>query len=417
MITSDVRQKAHKGRLVLRQLATLTEEEKNKALMKVAEEISLRKEEILQANEQDRKGAIEEGVSQALLDRLTLTEKRLDEMAEGLRDLARLEDPIGEVLDTSTLANGLRIDKVRVPLGMIGMVYEARPNVTCDAAGTALKTGNAILLRGSASAIHSNLALTKVIQAALKETAVPSEAVQLVEDLKRSAVQEMITANGLIDVIIPRGGAGLISRVVKESTVPVIETGVGNCHIYVDQAAEPEMATNIVMNAKIDRPAVCNAVETILIHQEWANRYLVELCHLLSEQGVELRGCPETQKIFPQVKPAVESDWETEFLDKVLAVKIVDSLESALTHINRYGTHHSEAIVTDDSATAQLFLTGVDAAAVYHNASTRFTDGGQFGFGVEIGISTQKLHARGPMGLKEMTSYQYRMYGTGQTRG
>ncbi|SFS59547.1 glutamate-5-semialdehyde dehydrogenase [Marininema halotolerans] len=413
---SDVRKKALLGRSVLRQLVMLTKDEKDAALLQVADAIVNRKEEIIQGNDLDRKAAIKEQVSQALLDRLTLTDKRVQEMAEGLRQLVHLDDPIGEVLETRTLANELRIEKVRVPLGVIGMIYEARPNVTVDAAGIALKTGNAILLRGSSSACHSNAILTKVIQQALEQTSVPSAAVQLVENQDRSAVQEMMTANGLIDVIIPRGGAGLIQRVVKESTVPVLETGVGNCHIYIHQDANPKMANDIVINAKTDRPAVCNAVETILVHHAWAERHLRELGNRLLEQEVEVRGCLQTQTILPGVDLATDADWKTEYLDRILAVKVVDSLESAITHIDQYGSHHSEAILTEDATAAHVFLTVVDAAAVYHNASTRFTDGGQFGFGAEIGISTQKLHARGPMGLKEMTSYQYRIHGTGQIR-
>ncbi|MDR6226603.1 glutamate-5-semialdehyde dehydrogenase [Desmospora profundinema] len=416
MERSDVRTKAMAARSAIRTLAGVEEEEKNAALEAVADALMDGREEILRENGKDLAAGEAAGISRALMDRLTLSEERLAEMAEGLRQLCRLPDPVGEVLELRELDNGLRIEKVRVPLGVIGMIYEARPNVTVDAAGLALKTGNAIVLRGSSSAFHSNRALTGVIRGALAETSLPPEAVQLVEDLDREAVRELMTANGLIDVIIPRGGAGLIQRVVQSSTVPVLETGVGNCHLYVDRAADPDMAREIVINAKTDRPAVCNAAETLLVHREWAESHLSGLCEDLKRYGVEIRGCATTRQRLPEIRLATMEDWDTEFLDLVLAVKVVDSLEEALTHIDKHGTHHSEAIITEDAAAARSFFTGVDAAAVYHNASTRFTDGGQFGFGAEIGISTQKLHARGPMGLKEMTSYQYRIHGNGQVR-
>lgn len=416
MEQSDIRKKAILARSTTRILAGLEAEKKNAALQVVADALLLHKAEILRENEQDLAAGAAAGISSALADRLTLTEKRLAEMAEGLYQLCRLPDPIGEVLEVRELENGLRIEKVRVPLGVIGMIYEARPNVTVDAAGLALKTGNAIVLRGSSSAFHSNRALTRVIRQALVQTEIPPDAIQLVEDLERKAVQELMTANGLIDVIIPRGGAGLIQRVVRDSTVPVLETGVGNCHLYVDRAADAEMAQAIVLNAKTDRPAVCNAAETLLVQREWAQNHLPGLCRALSESGVEIRGCTVTRELVPGVKEATEDDWDTEYLDLILAVKVVDSLADALDHIEKHGTRHSEAIITEDKEAARTFFAGVDAAAVYHNASTRFTDGGQFGFGAEIGISTQKLHARGPMGLKEMTSYQYRIHGDGQVR-
>ncbi|PTM58101.1 glutamate-5-semialdehyde dehydrogenase [Desmospora activa] len=417
MEQSDVRKKAGLARSSVRQLARLEEKEKNAALEAIADAMIRHTGEILRENEKDLAAGETVGISAALTDRLTLTEKRLAEMAEGLHQLCQLPDPIGEVLEMRELENGLQIEKVRVPLGVIGMIYEARPNVTVDAAGLALKTGNAIVLRGSSSAFHSNRALTGVIQQALTNTALPPTAVQLVEEREREAVQELMTANGLIDVIIPRGGAGLIQRVVQESTVPVLETGVGNCHLYVDQAADVDMAREIVINAKTDRPAVCNAAETVLVHRKWAESHLAELCEALSKCGVEIRGCDVARALVPQAKAATADDWDTEYLDLVLAVKVVNSLAEALDHIENHGTRHSEAIITQDEEAARTFFIGVDAAAVYHNASTRFTDGGQFGFGAEIGISTQKLHARGPMGLKEMTSYQYRIHGSGQIRG
>jgi glutamate-5-semialdehyde dehydrogenase len=416
MGASDVVAKARAARSTIRKLSGMEEEKKNAALQAIAAALWENREDILRENEKDRVTGEKAGISQALMDRLTLSEKRISEMAQGLVALCRLPDPVGEVLEEQTLANGLRMEKVRVPLGVIGMIYEARPNVTVDAAGLALKTGNAIVLRGSASAFYSNSVLTAVIQKALTDADIPPEAVQLVEDRDRKAVRSLITAKGLIDVVIPRGGADLIQRVVQDATVPVLETGVGNCHLYIDRAADPTMARQIVINAKTDRPAVCNAAETLLVHREWASHHLRDLCEALTREGVEIRGCAITRKWVPTVRAATAGDWDTEYLDLVLAVKVVHSLEEALDHIERHGTRHSEAIITEDTDAAQTFLRGVDAAAVYHNASTRFTDGGQFGFGAEIGISTQKLHARGPMGLKEMTSYQYRIYGSGQVR-
>ncbi|GGE09995.1 gamma-glutamyl phosphate reductase [Marinithermofilum abyssi] len=414
---SGVRQKAEQARAASKRLALLTEAQKNAGLRAMAQALRNRREAILTANEEDLRRGEEAGLSTALMDRLRLTEERLEGMAQGLEELIHLPDPVGEVMETVERENGLRIEKVRVPLGVIGMIYEARPNVTVDAAGLALKTGNAVVLRGSSSAFYSNRMLVEVLHQALETTDVPVDGVQLVEDLDREAVREMMTLNGWIDVIIPRGGAGLIERVVRESTVPVLETGVGNCHIYVDAEADPSMAEHIVINGKTDRPAVCNAVETLLVHREWAKQHLSSLAARLQENGVELRGCDRTRALADHVLPASEEDWRREYLDLILAVNVVDSLEEAMEHIDRYGTRHSEAIVTDNAETARVFLQGVDAAAVYHNASTRFTDGSQFGFGAEIGISTQKLHARGPMGLKELTSYKYRVLGTGQVRG
>ncbi len=413
---SDVRQKAKAAKGAAKRLAILTPEEKNKALKTIARALRDRKKEILEQNREDLRAGEQADLSTALMDRLKLTDERLEGMARGLEELIELPDPVGEELETIHRKNGLRIQKVRVPLGVIGMIYEARPNVTVDAAGLALKTGNAILLRGSSSAFRSNITLVQVMQEALSDTSLPPEAIGLVEDLNRDAVQEMLTLKDGIDVIIPRGGSGLIQRVVRESTVPVLETGVGNCHIYIDRSAEPQMAQTIVINGKTDRPGVCNATETLLVHQDWAKEHLRRLCHALGEHQVEIRGCSRTREQFPEAALADETDWETEYLDRVLAVKVVDSAEEAMEHIDRYGTRHSEAIITENDDIARRFLQGVDAAAVYHNASTRFTDGSQFGFGAEIGISTQKLHARGPMGLKELTSYKYHVLGSGQVR-
>lgn len=413
---SDVQRKAEAARTASKKLAPTTEDQKNEALQVVARALRDQKGRILEQNKEDLAAGEKAGLSAALLDRLKLTEQRLEEMAKGLEELTCLPDPVGEVLETLRPENGLHIEKIRVPLGVIGMIYEARPNVTVDAAGLALKTGNAVVLRGSSSAFRSNLILVEVIRQALGNTSLPPEAVQLVEDLDREAVRDMITLNGWIDVIIPRGGAGLIQRVVREATVPVLETGVGNCHLCIDRSADPKMARNIVLNGKLDRPGVCNATETLLVHRDWAQEHLEGLCEELNAHGVEIRGCHRTREYFPQATPATEADWGTEYLDVILVVKVVDSLAEALDHIDRYGTRHSEGIVTQEEDAARHFLQSVDAAAVYHNASTRFTDGSQFGFGAEIGISTQKLHARGPMGLRELTSYKYRILGTGQVR-
>ncbi|OYD09995.1 glutamate-5-semialdehyde dehydrogenase [Paludifilum halophilum] len=416
MSGSEVRRKAKTARMAAKKLAVAEEEKKNEALEAMATALIRHRDRIFSANETDLLQGEKAGLPPALMDRLRLTRKRLEEMGEGLCQLRRMPDPVGEILDSRRREDGLRIEKVRVPLGVIGMIYEARPNVTVDAAGLALKAGNAVVLRGSSSASRTNRALTEALHRALAGTSLPEEAVQLVEDPDRQAVHELITMNGWIDVIIPRGGAGLIRRVVRESTVPVLETGVGNCHIYVDRSAKSAMAEEIVINAKTDRPAVCNAVETLLVHRVWAEKHLPSLCEKLRQQGVQVKGCSRTRALFPQADEAGEEDWETEFLDLVLPFRIVDSLEDAVEHIDRYGSRHSEAIITEDDTAARTFMRGVEAAAVYHNASTRFTDGSQFGFGAEIGISTQKLHARGPMGVTELTSYQYRIHGTGQVR-
>lgn len=402
-------------------LAALTAREKEEALLRMGEVLWEHREEILTANEADLMAAKEGGTPEARLDRLRLTEARIKGMIEGLREVARLQDPVGEVMEVYHRPNGLRIEKVRVPFGVIAMVYESRPNVTVDAAALALKTGNAVVLKGGSEALASNKALVKIMKEGLKGTTVPEAAVQLIEETDRDAVEILIRAKGLVDLALPRGGAGLIQRVVERSLVPVIETGVGNCHIYVDRAADPNKATPIIINGKTQRPSVCNATETLLVHREIAARWLPEAAEALIARGVELRGCPETVAIlreagYDQVKPATEEDYATEFLDLILAVKVVGSTMEAIRHIAQYGTKHSEAIVTEDEEAAKLFLRQVDAAAVYHNASTRFTDGFEYGFGAEMGISTQKLHARGPMGLKELTSYKYMVYGNGQIR-
>ncbi|WP_188429536.1 glutamate-5-semialdehyde dehydrogenase [Kroppenstedtia guangzhouensis] len=404
------------ARSASKRLAIASAEQKNESLDAIAHALRDQKSLILEQNRKDLADGKKAGLSTALMDRLKLTEQRLEAMAGGLEEVTRLPDPVGEVLEVTDGQKNLRIEKVRVPLGVVGMIFEARPNVTVDAAGLALKSGNSIILRGSSSALRSNSVLVDVIRRALADTSLPPEAVQLVTDPGRETVRELITCKGGVDVVIPRGGPGLIRRVVREATVPVLETGAGNCHIYVDRTADPGMARNIVINAKTDRPGVCNAAETLLVHQEWAEKHLGSMCEELTLHQVEIRGCSRTRQHFPQSVPATATDWETEYLEQVLAVKVVDSLEDAMDHIDRYSTGHSEAIITEDDAAARRFLQGVDAAAVYRNASTRFTDGSQFGLGAEIGISTQKLHARGPMGLRELTSHKYRILGSGQIR-
>jgi glutamate-5-semialdehyde dehydrogenase len=373
-------------------------------------------DEILKANDKDLQAAEANNVKGALLDRLRLNMQRLEGMAEGLQQVARLDDPIGEVLSMKKRPNGLQIGQVRVPLGVIGIIYEARPNVTADAFALCLKTGNAVILRGGKEAIHSNMAIVKVIREALKSQGVPENAIQLVEDTSRESAVGMMKLNKYLDVLIPRGGAGLIQTVVDNSSVPVLETGVGNCHTFIDASADLKMAQNIAFNAKTHRPGVCNAMETLLVHQSVADNILPSLGEALKNHGVEIRGDQKVQQLLPYAVPATESDWETEFLDLILAVKVVSSLEEAISHISKYGSGHSETIVSEDYSNTQRFLHEVDAAAVYVNASTRFTDGFEFGFGAEIGISTQKLHARGPMGLKELTSSKYIIYGNGQIR-
>ena len=414
---TEAEQKARQAVRVSRILAELPSERKNMLLRRIAGELIEQRGAILLANAEDLREGEAKGMSRAMQDRLALNESRLSGMADGVSQLEALPDPVGEEIGAWKNRDGLRIRKVRVPLGVVGMIFEARPNVTVDAAALCQKTGNAVLLRGSSSALRSNAALVAAIQNGLRKENLPAEAVQLIEDLKRDAVEDMLRLHGLIDVIIPRGGAGLINFVVEKSRVPVLETGTGNCHVYVHEDAPPQMANSIVINAKTQRPSVCNAAESLLVHKDWAKKYLGSLIAALEECGVECRGCERTRAFAPQVKQAVEADWETEYLDYIIAVKVVDSLQEAIDHINRYGTRHTEAIVTEDQAAAEQFLRQVDAAAVFHNASTRFTDGFVFGFGAEIGISTQKLHARGPMGLPELTTYKYQIYGDGQVRG
>lgn len=397
-------------------LAYASTKDKNEALNKMAQSLLDHKEQILKANQKDTAAAADNGIAETMLDRLTLTDERITAMADGLRDIALLSDPIGLVKHMWTNEAGLRIGQQTVPLGVIGIIYESRPNVTSDAAGLCFKSGNVVILRGGKEAFHSNKSIVEVLQKGLESTSFPKEVIQLVEDTSRETARKMMQLNRYLDVLIPRGGANLIKTVVENATVPVIETGTGNCHVYIDQSAELEMSKDIIVNAKTSRPSVCNAAETLLIHERVAEDFLPVIEQALAEWNVELRADEAAQAIFTQSVPATEKDWETEFLDYILAVKVVSSIDEAIAHINHYSTGHSEAIVTSDYSASQRFHKEVDSAAVYINASTRFTDGFEFGFGAEIGISTQKLHARGPMGLPELTSTKYIVFGEGQIR-
>lgn len=415
-INNYIFDKALKAKEASRKLAYLSAEEKNKALISMSEALINNETFILKQNEKDLKEGKSNGMIEALLDRLALNHKRIEDMALGLKNVASMDDPIGQVLKMWRRPNDLQIGQMRVPLGVIGIIYEARPNVTVDAAALCIKSGNAVILRGGKEAINSNKAIADTIIKAGELSGLPKGSIQLIEVTDREGVNCMMKLNGYIDVLIPRGGAGLIQNVVKNSTVPVIETGVGNCHVYVDEDADLEMAENIVVNAKTQRPAVCNAMETLLVHKNTAPKFLPKLGETLKALGVEIRGCKETEKYIKDVVSAEEKDWETEYLNLILAVKVVNSMDEAMDHIYKYGTRHSEAIITNNYKNSQRFLNEVDAAAVYVNASTRFTDGSEFGFGAEIGISTQKLHARGPMGLEQLTTTKYIIYGQGQTR-
>ncbi len=390
-------------------------DEKNAALFAMAAGIAAHAEEILAANEEDLEAAKAAGMREGLLDRLRLTEQRVQAMAEGLRDVAGLPDPVGVTLEKFTGEKGIEIEKVSVPLGVVGIIYEARPNVTADAAALCLKSGNAAVLRGGKEAIRSNKAIVAAMRGALGGD-IPADCVCLVEDTSRDSATAMMRAKGSLDLLIPRGGAGLIRSVVDNANVPVIETGVGNCHAYVDESADAGGAERIIINAKCSRPSVCNALESLLIHRNIAAEFLPRIAAALRREGVEIYGCEECRRIVPDLLPAGEEEYAAEFLDKKISVKIVPDLDAALEHIKRYSTRHSDCIVTQNRENAERFLREVDSAAVYVNASTRFTDGGCFGFGAEIGISTQKIHARGPMGLRELTSYKYVVRGNGQTR-
>lgn len=411
----SVQEQASRAQKAAKQLATLDTRTKDCALQNMADALEAQASVILEQNARDILAATEAGQTPAFIERLTLNPARIAGMAEGLRKVAALPDPVGSADHMSNRPNGLHIEKRRVPLGVVGIIYESRPNVTADAIGLCLKSGNACLLRGGSEALRSNIAIAECLSAAAAACGVDADAIQLVQG-GREAATEMMRLNGLIDVLIPRGGAGLIQAVVENASIPVIETGVGVCHVYVDKSADLNMAVDIVYSGKCSRPSVCNATETLLIHSDVAASMLPPIAARLQTENVELRCCPRARGILPATIEATETDWATEYSDYILSVKVVDSLDEALGHIQAYGTRHSEAIVTRDYEAAERFLAEVDAAAVYVNASTRFTDGEEFGLGAEIGISTQKLHARGPMGLNELTSYKYVVRGNGQVR-
>jgi glutamate-5-semialdehyde dehydrogenase len=397
-------------------LSLLSTENKNQALYALAERLETEFELILRANEKDLQAGREKDFSEAYMDRLALSKKRIFEFSDGLRQVAALDDPTGKILLHQRLENGLSVSRVSVPLGVIGMIYEARPNVTVDATGLALKSGNAIILKGGSSAINSNKAIVDVMHRALTHTKVPKQAVQFIDSTEREISQQLFTMREHIDVLIPRGGGSLIKEVVTNASVPVLETGVGNCHLYIDSEADAVMALSILVNAKTDRPAVCNAIETVIVHQEWLKKHKEDLINTLSSQTITVHGDEETVSEIPNATLANEDDWKNEYLSLHIAMKVVQHVDEAIEHIERYGTKHSESIITGNSKTANYFLQRVDAAALYHNASTRFTDGAALGFGAEIGISTQKLHARGPMGLEALTTVKYVMSGNGQIR-
>lgn len=411
-----VQAKAQAAKQAAAKLAVTSTAVKNAALLAMAAALEAQQSEILAANERDMTAAAAKGMKSSMLDRLKLTAERISGMADGLRQVAGLADPVGNVIDGKTLPNGLHITKIRVPLGVIGIIYEARPNVTADAAGLCLKSGNAVILKGGSEAMESNKTVAAILAQAAEGAGIPAGSIQFIDTSDRQAVQELIHMNGLVDVVIPRGGAGLIQAVVRNASVPVIETGAGVCHTYVDKDADVEMAMKIAFNAKVQRPSVCNAMETLLVHKDIADKFLPMMLMMYNTSAVEIRGDKAVQEYSGQVHPATEEDWSTEYGDLRLSVKIVDSIEEAMAHIAKYGTGHSECIVTNNYQAAQLFQYTVDAAAVYVNASTRFTDGNEFGFGAEIGISTQKLHARGPMALPELTSTKYLINGNGQVR-
>ncbi|MDD6572516.1 MAG: glutamate-5-semialdehyde dehydrogenase [Thermoflexaceae bacterium] len=412
----DLKEIGKKAKKAASLLGKLGVNDKNNALLCVADALTANAGRILTANAMDTENAVQNHMNPGLIDRLRLDEKRIGQMAEGIRQVVKLEDPVGEVLSMKKRPNGLLIGVKRVPLGVIGIIYESRPNVTADAFALCFKTGNAVILRGGSDAIHSNQEIVKVINEALAGCGIDYAALQLITDTNREIVKELLRMNEYVDVIIPRGGAGLIKMVVENSTVPVIETGTGNCHVFVDESADFDMALDIIENAKTQRIGVCNACESLVVHKNIAKEFIPLLVDRLKQKNVEIRGDEMAQEISGAVMPAVEEDWGKEYLDYILSCRIVDTIDEAIAHINRYNTGHSEAIITKDYNNAQKFLDEIDAACVYVNASTRFTDGFEFGFGAEIGISTQKLHARGPMGLKELTTTKYIIYGNGQIR-
>lgn len=415
---SQVLQLAEQARAAASVLGITSTEQRNRALLVMSHALMMKQDDIIAANASDMEAARSKGTAEGILDRLELTPSRLKSMSEALKALALLPDPIGEVIEGHTLPNGIEVRQIRVPLGVVGMIYEARPNVTADAAGLCLKTGNAVILRGGSLAHNSNLAIARVLSAAASDTGMPADCIQAIETTDHAAAEEMMRLHGYIDVLIPRGGAGLIKSVVDNAKVPVIETGTGNCHVYIHSAADAAMAQRIVINAKCQRPSVCNAAESLLVDEQVYEKVLPPILKELEENGVTLYADETTRSLgaVMRIHPATEDDWATEYHDLKMSVKVVADLDEAIRHINRYGTKHSEAIVTSDYSAARRFLQEVDAAAVYVNASTRFTDGGEFGLGAEIGISTQKLHARGPMGLAALTSTKYILMGDGQIR-
>lgn len=411
---TSLNQIGKQAQIAARQLAILDTASKNKGLIAMADALIANQTAILTANKQDLANANE--MPKKFLDRLMLNEQRITDMANGLRSIAQLSDPTAQIDRGWISADGLQIIQRRVPLGVIGIIFEARPNVTADAAGLTFKSGNAVILRGGKEALQTNLAIAKALRKALTQSGLPADAIQMVSDPSHQSAQEMMNLTKYIDVLIPRGGRGLIQRVVKTATVPVIETGAGNCHVYVDRDADLEMATAIAVNAKVQRPSVCNAAEKLLIHRQVASTYLPVIAKALIKHGVQLRGDEAARKIVPEIIPVTAEDWDTEYNDLIMAVKVVDSLDAGITHINDHSTHHSETIITNNLERGRKFQEQIDSACVYVNASTRFTDGGMFGFGAEIGISTQKLHARGPMGLHQLTTIKYEITGNGQIR-
>ena len=405
-----------KAKSASKALVTASSEVKNTALKAIAKALCEHSAEIIRANALDLETAKANGMSPSMLDRLTLNEDRIKGMADGVSALCELLDPVGIVLDETVRPNGIKIKKISVPMGVIGIIYEARPNVTSDAAAIALKAGSAVILRGGKEAINSNMKTAEIMRNAISKAGLPKDLIQLVTDTSRQSATDLMTLNGYVDVLIPRGGAGLIRAAVENSTVPVIETGTGNCHAFVDESADLDMAREIVFNGKVQRPSVCNALESLLVHKNIAEKALPIICEKLKNAGVEIKGCQKVCDILPYAVPATEEDYAKEFLGYTISVRVVDDVYAAVEHIDKYSTHHSEVIITENSDNANYFVSAVDSAAVYVNASTRFTDGGEFGLGAEIGISTQKLHARGPMGLSEITSYKYIINGNGQIR-
>ncbi|MBK1881860.1 glutamate-5-semialdehyde dehydrogenase [Luteolibacter pohnpeiensis] len=415
-IEETVHQMGRQARTASYRLAQLSTEQKNEILRAMAASIRAKSAKLIEANALDLQAGQEKGLSKAMLDRLKLDQTRIEAMAAGIDQVATLPDPVGQVLDTWDRPNGIQIEQVRVPIGTIGIIYESRPNVTADAAVLCFKTGNATILRGGSEAIHSNRAIAEALQTGGANAGLPDHAVQLIPFTDRESVAALAGMDQWLDLIIPRGGKGLIEAVVSMARMPVIKHYDGICHLFADKDADQEMAVALTVNSKTHKPGVCNALETLLVHQSIAADFLPKVAAALLEKGVELRGCSRTLEILPDLVPAVEEDWDTEYLDLILSAKVVDSLEQAVAHINHHGSHHTDVIVTANQATAEAFMRSVDSACVFHNVSTRFNDGGEFGFGAEIGISTDKLHARGPMGLRELTSYQYRVRGNGQVK-